>query len=164
MPSLTPARRGVSPVIGVALMLVVVVLLAAIVGLMVTGFGDTLREPRPHVAFDVAYHPDGEGNSGNGAYINISHDRGSFEDGDSVFVVDDSGNRLAWEDVWTGGPQVGPAGEYAHIDGEGSDSVLNPICTAGQHYRVIIEYEDGSSQILVDYEIPSDPTSTSSNC
>ncbi|KTG27537.1 type IV pilin [Haloferax profundi] len=157
-------RRGVSPVVGVSLMLVIVVLLATMVGVMVMGFEDSLVEPQPQLSFDVAYHPAGEGNGANGAYINVIHEFGSLEDGSHVFVSDESGNRVAWEDIWTGGPVVGPAGEYAHIDGAGTDDALDPICEAGQTYRVVIEHDDGSSSTLVDYEIPTDPSSTSSEC
>ncbi|WP_305037583.1 type IV pilin [Haloferax sp. KTX1] len=158
------SSRGLSPVVGVALLVVIVVLLAATVGAMVMGFEDVLTEPQPQVSFDVDYHPDGPGNGANGAYINITHEFGSIEDGSQVFVVDDAGNRIAWEDVWTGGETVGPAGEYAHIDGSGSDSALRPICEAGQHYRVVIEREGGSSSVLVDYEIPTEPTATNAAC
>lgn len=158
----TPAsfgtRRGISPVVGVALMLVIVVILAAMLGAMVLGFQDELVEPQPQVAFDVDYHPDGEGNNGNGAYLNVTHEFGSLEDGSEVFIVDGDGNRIAWEGVWTGGPVVGPAGEYAHIDGVASDDVLNRICEAGQVYRVVVEHEGGASSTLVSYEIPTEPT------
>ncbi|KAB1193839.1 type IV pilin [Haloferax sp. MBLA0076] len=157
-------RRGISPVVGVSLMLVIVVLLATMVGVMVMGFEDSLVEPQPQLSFDVAYHPAGEGNGANGAYINLTHEFGSIEDGNQVFVIDGSGNRIAWEDIWTGGPVVGPAGEYAHIDGAGSDDVLDPICEAGQTYRVVVEHDDGSSSTLTTYEIPTDPSSTSSDC
>jgi hypothetical protein len=132
--------------------------------MLATGFSDSLVEPRPPVSFDVVYHPDGEDNSGNGAYINVTHEVGTIEDGSQVKVVDDEGNSIAWEDVWTGGEVVGPAGEYAHIDGEGSDDALVPICEAGQHYRLVIEYEDGSSRTLLDYVIPSEPDTVSPNC
>ncbi|WP_049967813.1 type IV pilin [Haloferax prahovense] len=168
MPASSPSNdrsaRGLSPVVGVSLLVVIVVLLAATVGVMVMGFEDVLSEPQPQVSFDVDYHPDGPDNGANGAYINITHEFGSLEDGSRVFVVDDANNRIAWEDVWTGGETVGPAGEYAHIDGAGSDSALKPICEAGQRYRVVIEHEDGSSSILVDYEISTEPTSKSAAC
>ncbi|RDZ34688.1 MULTISPECIES: type IV pilin [Haloferax] len=168
MPALAPSERrssrGISPVVGVSLLVVIVVLLAAMVGMMVMGFEDVLSEPQPQVSFDVDYHPDGVDNGANGAYINITHEFGSIEDGSQVFVVDDANNRIAWEDVWTGDEEVGPAGEYAHIDGAGSDSALRPICEAGQRYRVVIEHEGGSSSVLVDYEIPTEPTATNAAC
>lgn len=90
--------RGVSPVLGGTLMLVVVVLLAAVLGSIAFGFQDFLVEPGPQVAFDTEYHADGEGNGANGAFV-VSHEAGSVADGSEVFVRDDVGNEIAWEAV-----------------------------------------------------------------
>jgi FlaG/FlaF family flagellin (archaellin) len=51
---LLTAKRAVSPVVGVALLLAVMVLLVAIVGAFVTGFADR-GSPPPQVAFEYEY-------------------------------------------------------------------------------------------------------------
>jgi len=50
---LTRDERGVSPVVGVILMIAITVLLASVIGTFVLGFGDGLREGTPQVAFAV---------------------------------------------------------------------------------------------------------------
>lgn len=153
-------NRGVSPVVGAALMLVIVVLIAATFAVMAFGFADALREPTPQVAFETAYVADGAGNGGNGAYVNVSHVAGDVADGSAVYVRDESGNEIAWEDIWMGSSTISPGG-YVHIDGHGTDSVLDPICEAGQTYYVVVERSDGSSAVLREVTVPTEPTATS---
>jgi flagellin-like protein len=155
--------RAVSPVVGAALMLVVVVLLAAILASLAFGFTDALREPAPMASFDVDYVPDGAGNAPNGAYVNISHEAGSVADGSRVYVRDDAGNEVAWKDIWTGDATVAPGG-YVHVDGRLSDGALRSVCEAGQTYYVVVERADGSSAILREVTVPSDPAVTNSDC
>ena len=45
--------RGVSPVIGVVMMVAITVILAAVVGTYVVGLGDTLTETAPQASFTV---------------------------------------------------------------------------------------------------------------
>jgi flagellin-like protein len=56
--------RGVSPVIGVILMVAITVILAAVIGAFVLGLGDSLSNNAPQASFD--FDP---GNSGNGAIV-----------------------------------------------------------------------------------------------
>jgi hypothetical protein len=153
-------NRAVSPVVGAALMLVIVALLAAILAVTAFGFTDALREPTPQVAFETDYVVDGAGNAPNGAYINISHSAGDVADGSTVYVRDESGNEVAWEDIWTGTATVAPGG-YVHVDGHESDSALDPVCEAGQTYYVVVERQDGTTAILREVTVPRDPTATS---
>jgi flagellin-like protein len=152
-------HRGVSSVFGTALMLVIVLLLAVTVGTMVLGFADDLPTPGPQVALTVAeYDPEGAGNDGK-PYLELHHQAGDIADGTKVFVVDEDGNRVAWADVWTTGPTVGP-GSYAHIDGCGSDGALNRITEEGQTYRIIFEAADGTSLSIREVAVPSPPDPT----
>jgi flagellin-like protein len=148
------ARRGVSPVIGVVLLVAIVVALAAVVGVMATSFEDSLQEPAPTAQFDTDYDPAGAGNGGI-AYVNLSFDTGETMDGDRVYIVDSDGNRVRWVDVWTGGPNVEP-GEYVHVDGKGSDCELNRI-TEGETYRLVWERENGDAVIVAKHEIETSP-------
>ena len=148
--------RGVSPIVGMTLMIVIVVLLAATMGSMAMGFDEKLTEPGPQVALTVSeYHADGAGNDGK-PYLEIHHQTGDIADGTEVFVADEDGNRVAWADVWTTGPKVGP-GSYAHIDGCGSDGALTRLKKEGQIYRIIFEAQDGDTLIIREVTVPSPP-------
>ena len=150
-------ERGVSPVIGVVLMVAIVALLGAVVGAMALGFDDRLGEPAPQVALDVsAYSADGADNGGR-PYIEIHHRAGDIADGTEVFIRDASGNEIAWSDVWTAGPTVGP-GSYAHIDGCGSDGSLDVISAEGQAYTVIFR-KDGRTLVVYEVTVPAPPES-----
>ena len=149
-------RRGISPVVGIALMIVIVVILAATVGSMALGFDEKLTDPGPQVSLSItAYHADGTGNDGK-PYLEIHHKAGDIADGTNVFVVDEDGDRVAWADVWTAGPKVGP-GSYAHIDGCGSDGALNRITAEGQIYRIIFESQRGDTLIVREITVPAPP-------
>lgn len=147
-----------SPVIGVVLLVAVTVVLASVLGVMALGFGGEFEAPTDHASVSTDYDPSGAGNGGT-AYVNITHEGGAVLDGTEVYVRDSTGNEVLWTDVWTGSDTVEP-GEYVHIDGQGSDSALNPI-TEGEVYRVVHEPSgaDGST-VLATVEIetaPDDP-------
>lgn len=83
---------------------------------------------------------------------------GDALDGEEVVVVDGDGDRVAWNDVWTGGPSVEP-GDYVHVDGRGSDCALNEV-SEGEVYRVVHAPADSdASTVLAEREIPSPPDS-----
>lgn len=147
---------GVSPVIGAVLMTAIVVLLAAVVGTVAFGFESQLREPAPSGGFDYEFVASGDGNTDDRPYVNITHRVGETVDSENIVIKDESGNSIEWGDVWTGGPEV-YAGEFVHIDGFGSDGVLDPICEEGQTYRVIVQNDDGSSLIISEWAVPTPP-------
>lgn len=150
-------RRGVSPIIGMALMLVIVVLLAAVLGGLALGFSSDLPEPGPQVSLTISeFEPDGTGNDQK-PFLVIRHQAGDIADGTKVFIVDDSGNRVAWAAVWTAGPKVGP-GSVAHIDGCGSDGALNRVTAKGQVYKIIFESGSGSTLSIREIVVPTQPT------
>ncbi len=150
--------RGVSATVGVTLFVAIVVVLAAVVGSMALAFGGQLDAPGEFASFSTSYEPTGQGNDGI-PYVNLTHTGGDVLDGDEVFVTDSDGNRVAWNDVWTGGPTV-TTGEYVHVDGECSDGALNAI-SEGEVYRVVHAPADSdSSTVLAEHEIESPPTSS----
>lgn len=156
-------NRGVSPVIGVVLLVAVTVTLAAVLGGIALGFGGELDAPTDHASVSTSYDPSGAGNGGT-AYVNITHEGGAVLDGGEVYVRDSSGNEVLWRDVWTGGDTVEP-GEFVHIDGVGSDCALNAV-TDGEVYRVVHEPSDAdASTVLATVEIETAPDSvTTDNC
>lgn len=150
----TTSERGVSPVIGVLLLVAIAVVLAGLLGVMASGFGNTLSEPAPNADFDTEYDPSGSGNGGV-AYVNLSFEIGENMEGSNVLVVDSDGNREHWVDIWYGGPEV-EAGQFVHIDGKGSDCELNAI-TEGEVYKVVWKPDNTTSAVLVEHEIEEPP-------
>ncbi|MCU4802299.1 type IV pilin [Halobacteria archaeon HArc-gm2] len=152
----TSGSRGVSPVIGVVLLVSIVVVLAAVVASLAMGFEGELREPVPNSGFDRSYTPSGEGNTDDRPYVTITHQVGRSVDGDNIVIKDESGNTVIWADVWTGGPEV-RAGEYVHIDGFDSDAALDPICEEGQTYWVILQDDEGNDLVVNEWTAPAAP-------
>jgi len=149
--------RALAPVIGVTLLVAIVVLLGVVVGSLALGFDERLTQPAPRVALDVTeYSADGSGNSGR-PYLEIHHRAGDIADGTDVFIRDESGNEIAWSDVWTAGSTVGP-GSYAHVDGCGSDGALDVISAEGQTYSVVFR-SDGRTVHIYDVSVPAPPQS-----
>lgn len=148
--------RSVSPVVGVILMVGIVVILAAVVAMIVTGLGDEIGEPAPTGTFEYEYAASGEGNTDDRPYVNITYYTGETVDAENVEIIDDSGNTVTWADVWTGGSEIN-ATEYVHIDGFGSDGALDPICEEGDSYRVVLRRDDGTSHTVTEWTAPRDP-------
>jgi len=149
-PRLRSSRRGISPVVGVALMLAIVVALVAVFGGLLLGI-ELPGEPSPQYRYQTEHVADGAGNTDSRPYVNITLTGGQIEPGEDFYVVDSDGNAVRWDTVWTtAGPLT--AGDYAHIDGFGSDSALNPACE-GEIYRMVHRPEDGQSSILIEVEI-----------
>ena len=152
----TERESGVSPVIGVILLTVIVVLLAAIMLTFVTAFDKNLHDPPPVSSFEQDYVATGEGNTDDRPYINISNQGGQGIEADKVVIKDDSGNTIRWSNVWTGNEYIN-ATEYIHVDGFDSDAVLNPICQKGDSYSVIYQGEGAQTFVLAEWTAPRDP-------
>jgi flagellin-like protein len=148
--------RAVSSVVGTVLLVAIVVVLAGVIATMAIGFEGELDEPAPAGAFDREYVATGEGNTDDRPYVTITHEIGRTVDADDVIIKDQSGNTIRWSEVWTGGPQV-KAQEYVHIDGFDSDSVLDPICSEGDSYFVVLRNDDGETVIFNEWTATRDP-------
>ena len=81
--------RGVSPVIGVILMVAITVILAAVIGTFVLGLGDSLGDSQPTAQLSVDITPD---DTGDGAVIEIEHGGGDTIDTGALRVVVTSGS------------------------------------------------------------------------
>lgn len=84
------SSRGVSPVIGVILMVAITVTLAAVVGAFVMGVGDELMEPAPQVTLDTGDAAD-----------TLEYNRfSSAGDGDSVLYLEHrGGDELQYDEI-----------------------------------------------------------------
>lgn len=136
-------------------MVVIVVLLSTVLASLALGFESELEEPIPAEAFEYEYVPAGEDN-GDKPYVEITHEAGRTLDADRILIKDDSGNTVAWSDVWTGGSHVN-ASEFVHIDGHSSDGALDHVCEAGQTYRVVLTRADGTTAAIYDWTVPRAP-------
>jgi flagellin-like protein len=148
--------RAVSSVVGAVLLVAIAVVLAGVIATMATGFESELQDPAPSGAFDREYVATGQGNTDHRPYVKITHEIGRTVDAENVIIKDESGNTIKWSEVWTGGPQV-KAQEYVHIDGFDSDGVLDPICSEGDSYFVILRNDDGETVIFNEWTAPQDP-------
>ncbi|MFB6255884.1 MAG: type IV pilin [Haloplanus sp.] len=139
-----------SPVVGVALMLALVVVLAAVLGGLLLGL-EPPADPTPQYGYSTAFHADGDGNTNHRPYVVLTLEGGEIEVGKNFYIVDSDGNEVRWDAVWTtSGPLE--AGDYAHLDGFGSDSALNPACE-GETYRFVHRPGDGESAVLAEIAI-----------
>lgn len=144
-PRFGEARRGISPVVGVALMLALVVVLAAVLGGLLLGL-EPPADPTPQYSYRTTYTADGEGNTDDRPYVTLTLEGGRIAVGEDFYIVDSSGNEVRWDAVWTtDGPLT--AGDYAHIDGYGSDGALNHACE-GETYQFVHRPGDGESAVL----------------
>lgn len=130
-------ERGVSPVIGVILMVAITVILAAVIGAFVLGLGDQVSEqpPTAQVGFDF------NGNTS----VDITHDGGDPIANDSVTFRSGSGatsDSLNWS---SGGEEI-TAGDTVTLD-TSADGIESSNVGTGNTVRVIWQGEGSSNTI-----------------
>jgi len=130
-------ERGVSPVIGVILMVAITVILAAVIGAFVLGFGDRVSEqpPTAQIGFDF------NGNTS----VDITHDGGDPIANDSVTFRSGSG---ATSDSlnWSSGDEDITAGDTVTLD-SGASGIESADVGTGNTVRVIWQGEGSSNTI-----------------
>ena len=77
-------NRGVSPVIGVVILVGIVAILAATIGVFALGFSEQRPTPAPQVAVVADYS---DRTTGNGEYLNLSFESGETVSRDNLTVV-----------------------------------------------------------------------------
>lgn len=150
-----PRDRGLSEAVGLLLTTAIALAIAAVLAVATLGFPFGLQEPGAQGAYTTAFHPDGVDNHGY-PYFVLTYEGGPTVDASDVYVRDESGNEVAWEAVWTGGPEVS-AGQYIHIDGYRSDGALDHVCERGQRYVVVARNDEGETLSMMRFEVPSEP-------
>lgn len=140
-----PRDRGISPVIGIVLIVAITVIIAAIAGVTAFGVTDRLPDATPtNVAYDDAYV---DGSDGGRPSVNVTITTGRVSLSDDAYVADGSGNRVAWTAVWSGGEYL-EAGETFVIDGNGTDGTLEMPCEQ-ETYRVVDQSDNNQSSEVV---------------
>jgi len=130
-------KRGVSPVIGVILMVAITVILAAVIAVFVLGVGDSINDPAPNADFDTEYNTTGEN-------VTITHNGGETVDVARLSVLDESGSELP-DDL--SGEELS-AGDAFEVNYNESGTVATEI-----QLRWSSE-SGGNSQILLREEVP----------
>jgi flagellin-like protein len=148
--SLFTDDEGVSPVIGVILMVAITVILAAVVGTFVLGLGEGVSSTAPSASFNFEYESgssiecDGLDSDGSGDGVDISHASGDEIPADQITISDGS-NSEDWYDCDTSvgsGDEIS-AGNTANVGIDSNDEI-----------RVLWANDDDDSATLTIWDGP----------
>jgi flagellin-like protein len=147
--------KGVSPVIGVILMVAVTVVLAAVIGSFVFGLGDGLNQPAPSTQIEFDY----DAANGDLAVIHDGGDTLTAANTGDLSVNADSGTvEFNNDDVdasYAGSPTTGPATLDGSVGAGDTIVVVTGISNSGDEVSLGWESPDGSnSQVLSTFEAP----------
>jgi len=138
--------RGVSPVIGVILMVAITVILAAVIGAFVIGLGDQASESAPQASFSFDYDETDN--------VTITHEGGDrIENTNIRIAIDNLETDPAGEDInvssWgnndgqiTAGSSFDVVNDAENVEASGFDNV-----ESGDSVRVIWEGGDSSNTL-----------------
>ena len=123
--------RGVSPVIGVILMVAITVILAAVIGAFVLGLGDQASNTAPQASFSFDFDQSEEGN------VTVTHSGGDNIENGTLILTDGTN-----ESTFSGDP---------HQTGDNAEITFEP----GSTVRVIwTNPAGGSSNTLAERTAP----------
>lgn len=131
-------NRGVSPVIGVILMVAITVILAAVIGTFVLGLGDSLQQaPQSQISVADAEGESPVNNSGPQSILTISHDGGdALADGEyRIRVKNESGsfhdlhNTTAATGTFTIGDASGDTSDVSLQGGDPGEFAVGGVLT-----------------------------------
>jgi len=135
--------RGVSPVIGVILMVAITVILAAVIGAFVLGLGDQASSSAPQASFSFDYDDDGDGT------VTVTHEGGDTIP-DNELNLTASGDGIGdYSENWEGPVSAGSSDTINGSDGEGDKF------EEGDTVRVVWSSGDSSSTLRT-FDVPSD--------
>lgn len=143
----TSDDRALSPVIGVILLVGITVVLVAVVGGLVIGFGDDI-EVAPNVQLSTSFDT-------NDHNITISHSSGDNLNPEEL-EVEYEGNRSALNDVSDGGIEgLIQAGDEVVIEVDDQDNFDTQVVNSGDEFRMYwIGANGGQNEILIDEIVP----------
>jgi len=121
-------RRGISTVFGVAILVGVVVVLAALIGVTLTGVIETQQENEFTTAAVDIQHDEGFGMITDSITVNLQQEL----DADRVIVRGETANACSGE------KEIDGAGEIASFD----------YCASGD--RIVVLAESGSTTVMID--------------
>jgi flagellin-like protein len=160
--------RSVSPVVGIALLLVVVILLAMVLFAMATGFG--IREPAPQVATEQTIHSKYDASS-NAVYqyLNVTHRGGDPLDPDELkVVVRANGDRyvggsptVTGADALTAGDEMGYNLSSTNLCSMGADAV--EVTVIHEPTNLQVAKQDVHIERTVDLSVEGNEVGTDTN-
>ena len=127
--------RGVSPVIGVILMVAITVILAAVIGAFVLELGSSVATEQPQASFDFEF---------NGSNVTVTHQGGSEIDNSSISVVLDESDYN-----WSDDDGIITAGESMDSSDISKDNV------SADTVQVVWNGENGQSAVLAERDFPN---------
>ncbi|MBX0297866.1 type IV pilin [Haloarcula nitratireducens] len=145
--------QGVSPVIGVILMVAITVILAAVIATFVLGLGENLSSSAPQASFSFDYDSSATTPTnttlGSGGALTITHDGGDTINSANLYIKDSDGNSVtdSYAEHFSGAGTTGvdvSAGSSATVRVDGGDTV-----------RVIYQDDSGSSATLNEWTGPA---------
>ena len=145
--------KAVSPVIGVILMVAVTVILAAVIGAFVLGFGDSLSEPAPDAQIDIDY-------DASETEFTIVHDGGQTINPDNTGFLSVNDDTAIAEDDWNAGVDgtFGDDENVAEVTGSissGNEIVQN--ADDGDADEIVLTWENSdrsNSQEIGSFNVP----------
>ena len=127
--------RGVSPVIGVILMVAITVILAAVIGAFVLELGSSVATEQPQASFDFEF---------DGSDVTVTHQGGSEIDNSSISVVLDESDYN-----WSDDDGIITAGESMDSSDISKDNV------SADTVQVVWNGENGQSAVLAERDFPN---------
>ena len=131
--------RGVSPVIGVILMVAITVILAAVIGAFVLELGSSVATEQPQASFDFEF---------NGSNVTVTHQGGSEIDNSSISVVLDKSYNNS-DHKWGGADGIITAGESM------DSSDISSYNGSADTVQVVWNGENGQSAVLAERDFPN---------
>ena len=130
--------RGVSPVIGVILMVAITVILAAVIGTFVLGLGDSIGDNQPTAQLSVDLDQD----AGN---LTIEHDGGDSISSETLTVIVTAGDQPEEDenDVFDSRFSVGDAETAEDVIDTGEDDI-----DGGEDLRIRVVHQPSDSFLL----------------
>ena len=130
--------RGVSPVIGVILMVAITVILAAVIGTFVLGLGDSVGDNQPAAQLSVDLDQTGEN-------LTIEHGGGDSIDSEAlrVVVTGPDEQRAEADDVFEDRFSVGDAETAEDVIDTGEESI-----DEGEDLRICVVHQPSDSFLL----------------
>jgi FlaG/FlaF family flagellin (archaellin) len=152
------ADRGVSTILGIALVAALVIATAAIVGAFLAADPPVPQSNDAVAVFDVDYDP---GDGSTNASITFTHAGGDPLYGGRVFVEDDANtSRVSWRAIHPSNRSA-VDGVSITLDGRspGGDEPLSDVCaqSEGYEYRLVRYTENGERRVLRTVRLPSEP-------
>jgi len=133
--------RGVSPVIGVILMVAITVILAAVIGAFVLGLGDQASESAPQASFDFDFESDRN--------VTVTHAGGDSLENRTITVNLDDQSFNETEYSW--GNEEGVIRAGASMD----TSEIDEYDGEADTIRIIWTGDSGSSNTLANRDFPN---------